>query len=697
MDYAAKAALLPGLATRIAPPIRRRVSESASAAVRVKSSGGAVTPWDPSVSPYMVEPMDMLESRHKRSLVFIGPAQSGKTQALIDCWIGHVATASPSDMMILQATQGVARDFELMRVRALLRNSPEIRERFALKGHGDNTYDKRLITGDTVFLGWPSENILQGKPLRRVALTDYDRMPDNIGGQGSPYDLAYVRGRRFRSLAMTLVESSPGREQTDPNWTAANPHQAPPATGIFSLYNLGDQRRLYWCCPECDDWYMHPPGPEGFAYDVDTDRAGDLIPDTVRNIRAVCTSCGATIDERHKPAMLAGAIWVPSGCTIRHGELQGEPRQSEIASYWLHGAHAAFQGWTDLVRDYLNAKLIFETTGSEESLRTRVMQDWAAPYVSQARQSIHTPADFEARAEALEPRTIQPEVRYLTAAVDIQGARFVVQIIGHGRDRERWLVDRYDIHASKRTDYTGQRLPVDPAAYQEDWDLLTERVICAAYPLAEHPERKLSVRLTVCDSGGQAGVTRRAYDYYRRLRRLRLEHRFCLVKGVQSDPNRSRQPTISETYPDNTSRADRQSNARGDVPVYLLHVNEIKDAVAADLTRDQPGPGHLHIPKWISKEQPNWYKELTAETRTPTGWQPADKTQRRNESWDLLVYDAGADLIPQDQQGIVSTKQRRGAARYGVPAARIDWEHPPEWASRLPDNSEVDNPITPGR
>ncbi len=36
---------------------------------------------------------------------------------------------------------------------------------------------------------------------------------------------------------MTLVESSPGRDITDTKWRCGGAHEAPPTTGILSLYN----------------------------------------------------------------------------------------------------------------------------------------------------------------------------------------------------------------------------------------------------------------------------------------------------------------------------------------------------------------------------------------------------------------------------------------------------------------------------
>ncbi|WP_262197094.1 phage terminase large subunit family protein, partial [Escherichia coli] len=40
---------------------------------------------------------------------------------------------------------------------------------------------------------------------------------------------------------------------TDTRWKPSSPHEAPPTTGILSLYNRGDRRRWYWPCPHCGE------------------------------------------------------------------------------------------------------------------------------------------------------------------------------------------------------------------------------------------------------------------------------------------------------------------------------------------------------------------------------------------------------------------------------------------------------------
>ncbi|MCM4841582.1 phage terminase large subunit family protein, partial [Escherichia coli] len=64
------------------------------------------------------------------------------------------------------------------------------------------------------------------------------------------------RTTTFMSSGMTLVESSPGRDVKDVKWRRTSPHEAPPTTGILSLYNRGDRRRWYWPCPHCGEYFQ---------------------------------------------------------------------------------------------------------------------------------------------------------------------------------------------------------------------------------------------------------------------------------------------------------------------------------------------------------------------------------------------------------------------------------------------------------
>lgn len=266
-----------------------------------------------------------------------------------------------------------------------------------------------------------------------------------------------------------------------------------------------------------------------------------------------------------------------------------------------------------------------------------------------------------ARAEAWTKRTIPPGVRFLVAAVDVQGgknARFVVQVVGYGSQGERWIIDRYNIRHSARADGQGESLPVNPAANPEDWQLLRSDVLEKSYPLDSEGTRRLPILAMAVDSGGEDGVTDNAYAFWRACRRDGVGGQVYLFKG----DGLARTKLISKTYPDNTERSDRRARARGEVPLYLLQTNQLKDRIASALARETPGPNYVHFPDWLGA----WfYEELTYEERGADGkWRKPGKGA--NEAFDLLCYAHALALL-------------RGYER-------INWESPPRWA-RLPQNA----------
>ena len=156
---------------------------------------------------------------------------------LLDGWLAHCVTSDPGDMLIVQMSQEKAREFSKTRVDRAIRNSPRLSDLMSTRGHDDNTHDKLFRHGMWLKIGWPSASQLSSSDYRYVALTDYDRMPDNIDGEGSAYQLGLKRTTTFLSRGMCMVESSPGRDMADPHWRPATAHEAPPVTGIVGIYN----------------------------------------------------------------------------------------------------------------------------------------------------------------------------------------------------------------------------------------------------------------------------------------------------------------------------------------------------------------------------------------------------------------------------------------------------------------------------
>jgi phage terminase large subunit GpA-like protein len=230
------------------------VSEWASEDRYINQPGAYVGPWKNETVPYMVEPQDTITDPAFNGEIFVGPAQCAKTDALIINPIGYSATTDPMDLLVFCPTHMAARDFSIRRVDRLHRHSKTVGEAVLKAKDADNRTDKQYTNGMMLSLAHPSVTELAGRPVGRVFLTDYDRMPDDIDGEGSPYDLATKRTTTFGSFAMCLAESSPSRDITDPKYIVSG-HEAPPCGGVLALYNRGDRRRWHWPCPDCGSYF----------------------------------------------------------------------------------------------------------------------------------------------------------------------------------------------------------------------------------------------------------------------------------------------------------------------------------------------------------------------------------------------------------------------------------------------------------
>lgn len=668
--------------TILSPPERVTISDAAAKYRYVKVQNAYQGEWDNETTPYMVQPMDMLNSRSRGSVVFVGPAQCGKTDALIVNWVLFGAVVDPMDTIIYCPTHAAAKDFSIRRIDRLGRDSKAVADAKLKERNADNKFEKLYANGMLLSLSWPSVTELAGRPVGRVGITDYDRIDDDIDGEGSAYDLAVKRTTTYGSFAMCLAESSPSREIKDPKKIIIG-HEAPPCEGILSLYNRGDRRKWYWPCTRCGNYFS--PKFEYLKYDD----YGDNVSRS-ESVVMVCPhkDCGHHIKPDERKGMNSWGVWLADGQEIVRGRIAGVARRSNIASYWLEGTAAAFITWGKLVNNYLDAMDDYEATGAEEALKKFYNTDLGRPYVPKSMETERLPDVLMNRAEDLGDRVVPEGYNTLVAAVDVQKNAFVVQVhaIAPGRPYDVAVIDRFTILKSRRFDEDDEREFVKPGTYAEDWDLLIDQVMLKTYPLAgdkeglDPRERRMAIKMTICDSGGSAsnlahakkggisgsgGVTANAYAFVRTLRRLGIGSKFHLVRGTGAPTA----PAWRISYPDSSDRSEK-AIAKGDVPILMLNSNKIKDQLSNLLDVLEEGKGQIRFPDWM----PSWfYDEMCAEVRTDMGWV---NPKKRNEAWDLLYYTVGL---------LKSTI---------VPLEKVNWVNPPLWAKPWDSNPLV---VTPER
>lgn len=646
-----------GAAERILPPGRMRPSEAA--ARFLKNDKGD---YDPLVAPMMSEPLDQFAGRQYQGIVFVGPQRSSKTFGLVFGGLTYIVTCAPGDTLVVQMTQDAARSFSRQDLDRVLQCSPALGDRLSKRSRDDNTYDKWFRNGMVLGLAWPSASQLASRTLRYVIVTDYDRPEnrDDVDGWGPLWDLAFKRVETYMSRGKCLAESSPGSDVVAGDWkpNEAAPHEAPPAPGILSVYNNGTRGRWYWPCWHCGDLFQAAPGYELFGLPSFERQTRLVLEEDLESLvqeyaRLICPLCGGVIEQRMKPAMNAAGRWVHEGQRVTGAKVTGDPRRTNVWSGWLGGVAASYQRWDSMLRNWFQAVATYARTSDEAPLRLATTSDAGAAYIPRVIRNRRVAEDLVKRAEVW-PKGIVPEgARFLTAAADVQAGRFVVQVHAWGVGLEQWLIDRYDISASNRPE--GDRFAgLQPAAYVEDWLLLLPAAL-RRYRYAD-TELELPVLFMLVDSGGKAGVTPRAYAFWRRAKAMGHGDRVQLVRG----DGRLGAPRIRKTFPDTSGRKDRRkAGSKGDVPVWQINTNLFKDGVAGDLNRAEPGAGYVHLPDWLSTSAPHVFDELVAEVRTEKGWQ--NPNGRANEATDLASYNR--------------------AAVVALGGERIDWDRPPAWAA----------------
>jgi len=650
------------LSPGILPPNRKPISESVEEYVWSHTPGGHSAMFE--VPPYLRRPLDLVGGRKYQGIVVVAPAQCLKTFTMVECVLAENIKNIHADMLVVQTRKDMARDFSMSRLARLLRWSKGLNSLQV----GDNVFDKQFKHGETVYLGWPAVSHFSGKTLRFVVMTDYDRFPQNIDGEGTAWQLAFNRTKAFLTRGKCIAESSPKGYSIDPKKKLPSTHHYPPAMGITSLYHQGTMEQWYWPCPECGEYFQNRATfDESYLF---IPNCGDDLKEAAEKSRLICPNNGCLIDiHKHKNAMNKKGVWLGEGQTIdSKGDIHGDLINSDMATFGVAGWGAQLQAPKTLILKYLQAKKEYETSGDDTELMTVYNTQLGTVLKGVKMDSGDLKQTLMDRAEACSFKKMEvPEwVRFLTARIDIQAGaigkkRFVVQVHGIG-EKEETVIDRFNIRkTSSRLNEEGEEKAIEPGSYLEDWDEIGRQVIDKVYPLASG-KGFMPIKKVACDQGGEDGVSNNAYEYYRVLKKDNKHGKFLLVKGG----SRKEADIFKITHPDNTNNKKRKAKAKGDVPVAIINTDKCKDIVFNNLQREERGRGYVHFPSWLGE----WFfEELTYEERDFQGhW--TSPGSGNNEAFDLFNYGEA-----------LSRDLKYNKLKF--------WDMPPMWARPQDENPEI--------
>ncbi|MCB5199029.1 phage terminase large subunit family protein [Loktanella sp. TSTF-M6] len=636
------------------PSSRMSVTDAAERHIRVQT-GGVWQRFDRNVTPYMVEPADITQSRRFRSVVFVGPSQSGKTFMLITTAL-HAVMCDPAPVQVIHMTKTDANAWVEESLNPTIHNSPDVYDRLG-RGATDDSMGRKRFQGMRLTIGYPVPQQLSSRKQKIVLLTDYDHMPQQLGPkdnpEGTPHGMSLQRIKTFLSRGTVVAESTPAFEVTDPEWAPMQsaPHMMPPVSaGIVPLYNGGTRGRWMWRCRDCDE--MFEPRFDRLVYDKTRDPM-----DAGETAEMACPHCGGLTPHRMKFELNRTALSGHGGWLheARDGSLveigDSNLRGTDTASYALNGAAATFANWANLVATYETARRRFEEDGDELGLRQFHFVDCGVPHVPMngAEGEGVSLEDLKRDRHDL-PRGTAPEwTRFITTTVDVQGTYFPVLVTAWGLDGRRTVIDRIDL--TQPSD--GSQRTLDPAKFAADWDVLCPLAM-QVYPVAGQSYGLRSVGVVV-DFHGAPGVSDNAEKFWRGRRAAGEGQLWFLSRGHGGFHQRDR---VWHEAPERASQGKRK---RG-VKLLNMATDRLKDTIAAALDRPESAASAFPLPEWMSDDH---LREFIAELRTEKGWRPKPG-QRRNENTDLSVQ----------AQALAEHKGLR----------RINPENPPSWAHGGPQN-----------
>ncbi|MEL7090248.1 MAG: terminase gpA endonuclease subunit [Pseudomonadota bacterium] len=617
--------------------------------------GGQWQAFRRDVTPYMVEPADMTASRAYKVVAFAGPSQSGKTK-MLETALAYTIGSDPARVALFQMSRDKAREYELDKLAPMLRNSPNLAARKAT-GRGADTQFQKLFSGGThLTLDWPTITKLSSSTIRLVLGTDFDHFGDSVDGEGDPLTLMRARTRTFMSRGMVVVESSPGAPIRDENWRAQTLHDSPPvAYGILAVYPQGTRGRWYWPCPhECGEEFEPTLARLRYPDSADPVEAGEAA-------QMMCPGCGALFEHTLKTELNGAGRWLHETQDGKRAVPLGdaEMRRSDVLSYWLNGAAAAFSTWAELVTQERAAIRHFELTGDEGQLQAAYNTGQGIPYLPRAAgtdSEISLQGLRDKAQDTKTPKGVAPSwARYITVSVDTQGNRWDVGVIAWGEGGLHQPIDRFDVHQPPADAPNAGDRTVRPFDVPEDWAALAE-IEDMCWPV-EGGEYALKAKAIAVDMQGGGGSVPNAYAFYRGRKRVGAGQRWFLTRGI----GRTTRP--DRVWFEAPERARGGRKVATDLKILNMATNPLKDAVSASLRVREVGQNVCLIPGWVEEAH---LLELTAERRTVKGWEKR-AGMVRNEAFDHLV-------------------QAR-ALHIQIRAERINWTQPPEWAVGGPQNA----------
>lgn len=385
------------------PPPSITVSQHAEQTRRLsKSISSEAGFWRNSRTPYLVRPMDLFTDPRVHEITLMLPAQSGKSELILNCE-NYIIDVRPKGILHILPNDDSAKDFSMRRVTPFIADNPQVKKKMTgLNG----IYKKQFAGGATwTIAGANVPSDVCSAPCETCFIDEYDRTGESCGKEGEVRGLVQARMITFPNHKMVTV-STPTIEGL---------------SKIQKTYNQGSRERWRHECPKCGQWNAIMFSGIKFDYDMElVDRVKNY---KVKWVKYECPKCGYLSDELETKAL--PQKWVSDNPEAIN--------DNGHASFWLSGFYSPWLNWEKMVLEFLHAGK--DPSRLQPLFNTKFCELW------QQFGDMGSEDEMMRRRELYEAEL--PEgVLFLTCGVDTQDNRLEYEVVGHGLHNEKWGIKK---------------------------------------------------------------------------------------------------------------------------------------------------------------------------------------------------------------------------------------------------------------
>lgn len=526
-------------------------------------------PFRCSRTPYLRGIMDAFSDPEVSEITFKKCTQVGGSEAEYNM-IGYVIAEDPAPTLLVLPNQDLAKRVSNERIKPMIEATPVLKAQKPRYMDEFNTLEYRMARMNLIFGYSGSATSLGSTPVKFIFMDETNKFTRYAGREASPQKLAAERKKTFWDAK--VVKTSTPTDQF----------------GYITVeYELTDKCLYHVPCPHCHQyqpmWRAQIHWPEGEG------------ADRIRNEKLayyVCRECGGEILDRHKPQMLLAGLWVPEGCGVVDGHVEGEPRVRGHRGFWLNACYSPWLTFSDYAAEVLDSE-------GDPAKEMNLVNSWdGAEWVETISEQkadvvrINLVSGYQ-RGEV--PKGVQ----LITAGVDVQISYGYVVIRGWGYGEESWLIDAGTV-------------PL-PKFDVEGWPALEEALFQQPYRNAHGDV--VTVSAVFIDSGYR---TDEVYSWCRK------RNEICKpTKGRDRSSGHHLQMTSIDKHP----VTGKALPAGAGIMLFLIDTDYYKTKLYRLMTTE-PGQGKWHLFEGVTSD---YLEQITSERKVID----RDAKGKQSERWEV--------------------------------------------------------------